>query len=75
VNAVAPRGARVYYDLFPNHIAWLRDDFVIVKQLDQADYALFNNFQWRSDAPPTGFHEIFAERVAGAPLAKVFAKD
>ncbi len=75
VNRAAPRGARVFYDLFPNHIVWLRDDFKFVTDIKQADWVLLNRYQFRrAETAPKGFREVFSEEVRGAPLVKVFVK-
>src|SRR5262249_46291733 len=73
-NAHAPPGAAVYYNLFPNHIVWLRDDFRIVPTPTQADYVLLNHFQY--ERPPEGFREAFREEAAkGAPLSAVYMRE
>jgi 4-amino-4-deoxy-L-arabinose transferase-like glycosyltransferase len=72
-NAHAPPGARVFYDLYPNHVVWLRADVEPTLRLDDAEYVLLNHFQFRQ--PPSRFEEIFREEVApGAPLAAVYRR-
>ena len=72
-NQHAPPGAAVWYDLWPNHIVWLRDDFRIVRSPAEADYVLVNHFQF--EHPPQGFREVFRVEVTkGAPLSAVYQR-
>src|SRR5262249_14917816 len=74
LNPHAPPGARVAYNLFPNHIVWLRDDVQVVRTAADADYFLLNHFQY--EHPPAGFHEVFREDAApGAPLSAVYVRN
>ena len=70
---VAPPGASVYYNLFPGHLVWLRDDLLPVRAPAQADYVLANHFQYTR--PPFGLRELYrVEVVPGAPLSAVYAR-
>ncbi len=74
LNAMAPRGATVFVDVYPGHVVWMREDLRPVGSPPEADFALVNHFQFT--APPAGFHEVFREdAAAGAPLAAVYARD
>ncbi|HJZ84844.1 MAG TPA: glycosyltransferase family 39 protein [Polyangia bacterium] len=73
-NGHAEAGATVFYDLFPSHVVWLRDDVRPVRSPAEAQYVLLNHFQYRT--PPSGFHELYRTQVTeGAPLAAVYARD
>lgn len=72
-NQHAPPGAAVWYNLWPSHIVWLRDDFRIVHSPAEADYVLVNHFQF--EHPPPGFREVFREEVSpAAPLSAVYRR-
>jgi 4-amino-4-deoxy-L-arabinose transferase-like glycosyltransferase len=72
-NAHAAPGTTVYYNLFPNHVVWLRDDVRPVRAPAEATMALVNHFQF--ERPPAGFREVFREEVTeGAPLSAVYVR-
>jgi 4-amino-4-deoxy-L-arabinose transferase-like glycosyltransferase len=72
-NAHAAPGTKTFYNLYPNHIVWLRDDVLPVASPADADYILLNHFQY--EHPPIGFREVFREQVVpGVPLSAVYVR-
>jgi 4-amino-4-deoxy-L-arabinose transferase-like glycosyltransferase len=73
VNHNAAPGTAVYYNLFPNHVVWLRDDLRVVRSPDEAELLLLNHFQYTRPLP--GTTELYrVEVVKGAPLAAVYRR-